>query len=285
MDNIANTEQAQAWNGYEGQYWADHPEHWDAVAGELNVPLFGAATIDSADRVLDIACGNGQTTRLAAGLASRGHALGVDLSGPMVACARAIAATEGVANVRFDQGDAQVYPFPRGEFDVAISRGGMTFFIDPVAALANVASALRPGGRLAFVCLREMAHQEWFTVLTSPLLGRTPEPNTADPYAPGMFSLTDADRIRDVLGRAGFAHITVAPVEVPMLFGPDANRAAEMHLGTGPVRYHLRDADGAIETRALRAVTAALRPFEQPDGVRLRGAYWLVSAVRVGQPS
>ena len=284
MNGIVNTQQAEAWNGYEGQYWADHPEHWDAVAGGLNEPLLAAAAVGSSDRVLDVACGNGQTTRLAAGIASRGQALGVDLSGPMVRRARAIAAAEGVGNVRFEQGDAQVYAFPRGEFDVAVSRGGLTFFADPVAAFANIANALRPGGRLAFVCLRDMGSQEWFTVLTSALLGRTPTPDTADPYAPGMFSLTDPDRIRTVLTRAGLTRVTVTALDVPMLFGPDASGAAEMHLGTGPVRHHLRDADAGADattgTRALHALTAALRPFEQPDGVRLRGAYWLVGAVR-----
>jgi SAM-dependent methyltransferase len=278
--SIVNTQQAEAWNGYEGQYWADHSEHWDAVAGGLNGPLFAAATVGAQDRVLDVACGNGQTTRLAAGLASGGHALGVDLSEPMVRRARAVAAAEGTVNVRFEQGDAQVYPFPRGRFDVAISRGGLTFFTDPIAAFANIASAVRPGGRLAFVCLQEMANQEWFTVLRSAVLGRAPEPGAADPYAPGMFSLTDPDRIRAVLTRAGFAQIAVAPLEVPMVFGPDASSAAEIHLGTGPVRFHLQGADQATGSRALQAVTAALRPFEQPDGVRMRGAYWLVSAVR-----
>lgn len=280
MDRVVNTQQAEAWNGYEGQYWADYSERWDKVAGGLNAPLFAAAIIGSRDLVLDVGCGNGQTTWLAAGLASQGHALGVDLSGPMVHRARVIADTEGIGNVRFEQGDAQVYPFPGGEFDAAISRGGLTYFTDPVAAFANIAGALRPGGGLTFVCLQEMTRQEWFTVLRSALLGRAPQPDTADPYAPGMFSLTDPDRIRDVLTRAGFAHIAVAPLEVPMVYGPDASRAAEIHLGTGPVRFHLKDADWATETRALRAVTAALQPFEHPDGVRLRGAYWLVNAVR-----
>jgi SAM-dependent methyltransferase len=280
LTSIVNIQQAEAWNGYEGQYWADHPQHWDAVVGGLNDFLFAAAAIGSPDRVLDVACGNGQTTRLAAGLASDGHALGVDLSGPMVQRARALGRAEGVANVRFEQGDAQVYPFPRGEFDVAISRGGLTFFADPVAAFANIATALRSGGRLAFVCLQHMANQEWFTVLTSAVLGRVPTPNPADPYAPGMFSLTDPERIRTVLTRAGLTDITVAPLDVPMLFGADASTAAEMHLGSGPARHRLRDADTTTETRLLHALTAALRPFEQPDGVRLRGAYWLVSAVR-----
>jgi SAM-dependent methyltransferase len=280
VDSIVNTQQAEAWNGYEGQYWADHPQHWDAVAGGLNDPIFAAASIGSPDRVLDVACGNGQTTRLAACLASGGHALGVDLSGPMVRRARALAQAEGVGNVRFEQGDAQVYAFPRGEFDVAISRGGLTFFADPVAAFANIATALRPGGRLVFVCLQEIAKQEWFTLLTSAVLGRVPTPNPADPYAPGMFSLTDPERIRTVLSRAGLTGVTVTPIDVPMVFGPDASTAAEMHLGSGPVRHHLRDADTTTRTGALQALTAALRPFEQPGGVRLRGTYWLVGAVR-----
>jgi SAM-dependent methyltransferase len=279
MDSIVNTEQASAWNGYEGQHWAGHSEHWDAVASGLNDPLFAAATIGTHDRVLDVACGNGQTTRLAAAQAARGHALGVDLSGPMLQRARAIAAGHSIRNVRFEQGDAQVYPFPRGEFDVAISRGGLTFFADPVAAFVNIAGALRPGGRLAFVCLQEMGGQEWFTVLTSALLGRAPEPNAADPYAPGMFSLTDPERIHSVLTRAGLARVALAPLEVPMTFGPDARRAAEIFLSTGPVRFRLKDADWATEADALRSVTAALRPFEEPDGVRLRGRYWLVTAV------
>jgi SAM-dependent methyltransferase len=280
MGRIVNTQQAEAWNGYEGQYWADHSERWDKVVGGLNEPLLETATIGPRDRVLDVGCGNGQTTRLAARLAAHGHALGVDLSGPMVTRARVIACREGIENVRFEQGDAQVYPFPRGKFDAAISRGGLTFFADPVVAFANIASALRPGGTLTFVCLQEMARQEWFTVLTSALLGRTPRPNSADPHASGMFSLTDPDRIHAVLARAGFAHITVAPLVVPMRYGSDAANAAEMYLGTGPVRFHLKDADWATEMQALRAVTAALRPFEHSDGIRLRGAYWLVNAAR-----
>jgi hypothetical protein len=95
-----------------------------------------------------------------------------------------------------------------------------------------------------------------------------------------MFSLTDPDRIRTVLTQAGLRHTTVAPLEVSMRFGPDASSAAATHLGTGPVRHHLRDADDAARARASHALTAALLPFEQPDGVRLRGAYWLVSAIR-----
>ena len=280
MYSIVNTEQAEAWNGYEGQHWADHHDHWDAVSGGLNSPLLTAASISEQDRVLDIGCGNGQTTRLAARRASRGHAVGVDLSRPMLQRARAVAADEGISNVRFDQGDAQVHPFPSGEFDVAISRGGVLFFADPVAAFANIARALRPGGRLAFTCPRDMSRQEWFLVFMSALLGRAPEPDTADPYAPGMFSLADPTRVRSVLTRAGFGEVTLTPIETPMTYGRDADDTAELFLGTGPVRFILGNADQTAATQALAAVAAALRPYQEPDAVRLRGTFWLVRATR-----
>src|SRR5688572_4625186 len=103
--SIVNTAQSEAWNGYEGEHWATHDDRYDAVNGGFNGFLLDA--IASRDRVLDIGCGNGQLTRLAAGKAQR--ATGVDLSGPMLATARARAAD--VPNVTFEQGDVQVYPF------------------------------------------------------------------------------------------------------------------------------------------------------------------------------
>ncbi|MFF9819443.1 class I SAM-dependent methyltransferase [Streptomyces sp. NPDC014006] len=102
-----------------------------------------------------IGCGAGATTRLAAGAAPHGSALGLDLYGPMLERARAGAGSAGLGNVRFEQGDAQVHPLPRGTFDLAISRFGIMFFTDPGAAFANIAAALRPGGRVALLCAAE----------------------------------------------------------------------------------------------------------------------------------
>src|SRR3569833_290281 len=146
---IVNTAQAEAWNGYEGGHWAAHQSRYDAVNSGFNAPLLAAAAIGEHDRVLDVGCGNGQLTRLAARRARFGHATGLDLSAPMLERARATAAEEGVANVTFARGDAQVHPFPAGAFDVAVSRFGAMFFADPVAAFANVGRAERAGGRAA----------------------------------------------------------------------------------------------------------------------------------------
>ena len=278
MHSIVNTEQAAAWNGYEGRHWADNQDRWDAVAGGLNDHLLAGAAIDERDRVLDIGCGTGQTTRLAARRARRGHVLGVDLSAPMLARARATAAAEGITNVRFEQGDAQVHPVPTGSADVAISRCGIMFFADPVAAFANIARALRPGGRLAFVCPQEMTSNDWFRVPMTALLGHPPRPSTTTPDAPGMFSLADPARIGDVLTSAGFRDATPIPIRVSMEYGADAAGAAEFVLSTGPVQFHLRDAGPAGVEQVRAALTTAMQPYQERDAVRLPGVWWLVVA-------
>lgn len=167
MPDIVNTEQAQAWNGPEGAHWARNQDRWNAVNEGFDEPLLDAAGITGEDRVLDLGCGSGQTTRRAALRAPRGHVLGLDLSGPMLAEARSRAEREGVANVSFAQGDAQVHPFGAGAFDAAVSRYGVMFFADPVAAFGNIGRALRPGGRLAFVCPADAALNGWVTAMAS----------------------------------------------------------------------------------------------------------------------
>jgi len=280
MHPIVNTQQAEAWNGYEGTYWADHQDRYDALSGGFNDALFAAAKTAERDDVLDIGCGNGQTTRLAARQAPRGRALGVDLSAPMLERARATAAAEGITNVTFDQGDAQVYPFPSGSFDIAISRGGIMFFADPVAAFVNIGRALRPGGRLAFMCLQELSRNDWLRVLISALDPHVAVPQFTAPGAPGMFSLADPARIGEVLAGAGFDDVTPTPVEASMLFGQDPADAASFMLNSGPFRFMLSQVDQASMDRASDAVRAALRSYEGPGGVRLRGAAWVVSATR-----
>jgi SAM-dependent methyltransferase len=284
---IVNAEQFAAWNGAEGTHWAEHQDRWDAVNREANDRLFAAAAVGERDRVLDVGCGTGLTTRLAARRASRGRAFGLDLSAPMLARARASAAAEGLANVAFEQGDAQVYPFPPGAFDVALSRFGVMFFADPVAAFANIGRALRPSGRLVFVCMQDSSRSDLGRVFAD-VARRVPLPGTGagggagsdGPEAPGMLSLADPARVAAVLAGAGLVDVTTAPLNFPMVFGRDAADAAGFLLGSGPVRDTLEGADQTTAARFLDALTAALRPYEAPEGVRLRGAAWLVRATR-----
>ncbi|MFR9792881.1 class I SAM-dependent methyltransferase [Streptomyces sp. MB22_4] len=286
MPDIVNTEQAQAWNGPEGTHWARNQDRWNAVNEGFDEPLLDAAAVTgTTHRVLDLGCGSGQTTRRAALRAPRGNALGIDLSGPMLAEARARAEREGIANVSFVQGDAQVYPFEPGAFDAAISRFGVMFYADPVAAFGNVRRALRPGGRLAFVCPADAALNGGMAALAS-LRDLLPFGDLGRPGLPGMFSLASRDRVHGVLTAAGFTAVTVEPAQAPGTWGRDAADAADFLLGTGPGRHLMRQADAATRERARHALTEHVRSHRAEDGtVRLPSTSWLVTAVRPATPA
>ncbi|MBQ0912066.1 class I SAM-dependent methyltransferase [Streptomyces sp. RM99] len=280
MSQIVNTEQAHAWNGPEGVHWARRQDRWNAVNEGFNEPLLDAAALTGSHRTLDLGCGAGQTTRLAARRAPHGSATGLDLSGPMLAEARTRAASEGLTNVTFTQGDAQAHPFAPGAFDVAISRYGIMFFTDPEAAFRNIGRALRPGGRLAFVCPAEPARNDWVTALTA-LRAIVPLGDFDAPGRPGMFSLASPDRVRAVLTAAGFRGVTADRVEAYGAWGRGADDAAGFLLDTGPGRHVLSQVDEAAAIHARRALTDRLRGHEAADGtVRLRSTSWLVTADR-----
>ncbi|MFC8103249.1 class I SAM-dependent methyltransferase [Streptomyces sp. NPDC057363] len=285
MSEIVNTEQAQAWNGSEGAHWARAQDRWNAVNEGFNEPLLDAAGLAEGHRTLDLGCGSGQTTRLAALRAPRGSALGLDLSGPMLAEARSRAAREGIANAAFQQGDAQAYPFEPGAFDAAISRYGVMFFSDPEAAFQNVGRALRPGGRLAFVCPAEPSLNGWVTAMSA-LRDVLPLGDFGAPGLPGMFSLSSPDRIRAVLAAAGFSTVAVDAVEAYGVWGHGADDAAEFLLNTGPGRHFLGQVDTAAQDRARQVLTGHLRGHEGADGtVRLLSTSWLVTADRPAGPT
>ncbi|MBE1574056.1 class I SAM-dependent methyltransferase [Amycolatopsis roodepoortensis] len=275
MSGIVNTAQSEAWNGYEGRHWAEHDARYDAVNSGFNEFLFEAAGIGERDRVLDIGCGNGQVTRLAAVRAPLGGATGIDLSAPMLATARARAEAEGVANVAFEQGDVQVFPFEDAVFDVALSRFAVTFFADPVAAFANVRRALKPGGRLAFLCMTALAGTDLGTVFGA-LAPFLPTPTGEDGTGPTAFA--DPARVRSVLTGAGFRDVACDRVEADQVWGSDVPDAAAFIADWGPVKYHLGQVSTEAANNAREALSAALEPFATPGGVRLRGAAWLVRA-------
>ncbi|WP_415950655.1 class I SAM-dependent methyltransferase [Streptomyces sp. KLOTTS4A1] len=277
MTEIVNEQQSAAWNGYEGEHWAAHHDRYNAINGGYNEALLDAAGIAATSRVLDIGCGAGQTTRLAARRARDGHAHGVDLSAPMLARARGVALDEGIGNVSFEQGDVQVHDFQEGSFDAAVSRFAVMFFADPVAAFANIARALRPGGRLAFLSMQDVTRTDLGTVLAAVAEHLPAWHTTPAPDATGPLSLSDPDRVRALLAAAGFPEVTVRRVAAQEVWGRDAADAAEFLTGWGPVRHHLAGADPGPLRAAL---TEVFGRFERDGAVRLDGAAWLVAAVR-----
>ncbi|ADI11492.1 methyltransferase type 11 [Streptomyces bingchenggensis BCW-1] len=273
---IANHEQYETWNGDEGRHWALSQPRYDAMLEPLTAPLLDAAALAPGDRVLDVGCGCGATTRAAAARAAGGEALGVDLSGPMLERATLLADDEGIRNARFLRADAQTYAFPPASHDALVSRLGMHVFADPPAAFGNLAAALRPGARLAFLSWQHPRNSEFARVPALALRG-------TEPSGEGQaFSLSDPARVRALLAGAGFTGVAVEAVEVSLRVGDTPLDAVEFMAGTGALRTALASADHPARERARHVLTEALEPYASPDGVRLGAALWLTTARRAG---
>jgi SAM-dependent methyltransferase len=275
----SNAEALRAWDGADGAYWAENEAVFDAGLERHDRPFFEAAAIGVAERVLDIGCGNGQTTREAARRAPHGEALGVDLSSQMIERARLRAAQQGIANAHFLQADAQVHPFDEQAFDVAISRTGAMFFGDPVAAFASIARALRPGGRLVLLTWQEPSRNHWIRdFLAAVAAGRDlPSP---PPDAPGPFSLARPDRVRELLTAAGYTDVRMDGVDEPMFFGATADDAYRFVRGLGVIEFLLRDLDATRRAEAAVALRATIEAHETADGVLYPSAAWIIRACR-----
>lgn len=271
-------------NEAQGRYWNDEAgPRWVAMQRDLDAQLepLGHAVIDALApahdaRVIDVGCGAGATSLALARRVPAGSVLGCDISQPLLARARERAA--GLAHLRFEHADAQTHAFEPATHDAVFSRFGVMFFADPVAAFANLGRALVEGGRLAFVCWRQMADNPSFVLPLTAALPLLPEPPPPpDPTAPGPFAFADGERVHDVLARAGFTAIDVAAHDSEIVFGGrnDLDGAVELALQVGPLARAL---DGAADQRVRDAVRGAFEPHLGPRGVTLPAATWLVRA-------
>lgn len=273
-----NSEQADDWDGVHGEFWATHAAEFETAVEQHWRHLFAALDLPTDARVLDVGCGTGRSTCDVARVVTSGSVLGVDLSSRMLELARRIAAAQGLSNARFEQADAQIYPFPPGQFDVILGHTSTMFFGDKPMAFANLASALRLGGQLALIVWQSPAHNPWFTAfLTALAAGRhlpTPPPDGSHP-----FSMADPDRIHPVLEVAGFTEIAFASVEEPMYFGPNPTKASEFTLGQ--FGWLLADLDDSSRQQATSAMTQTLQQHTSNRGVEYPSATWLITARRI----
>ncbi|MGW8992964.1 class I SAM-dependent methyltransferase [Streptomyces zhihengii] len=273
----SNADQAQSWDGDQGTYWAEHAADFDRAVHAYQGPFLDAAHLQRGERVLDVGCGAGLTSRAAARLTVSGPVLGVDLSGPLLAVARREAEREGLDSIRHEHADAQTHPFDEASFDVAISRLGSMFFADPVAAFRNVARALRPGGRLVLLVWQDVSRNEWFRSFVADLAdGRDVGPPPAD--APGPFFMSDPDTVRERLLAAGFRTPHFDDHRLSMRFGRTVDEAYS--FVSGMLGWMLEELDEAGRARALATLRADLEAHAAPDGVRFGSAAWVVTATR-----
>ncbi len=274
----ANAAQAEAWNGDAGQHWVQYRDRREAQLSRFSPHLFAAAQIAADAQVLDVGCGCGGTTLQAARQAANGQALGVDLSAPMLAEARRRALAEEVANVAFQQADAQVHPFAPDSFDVMLSRFGVMFFADPQAAFSNLERAVRSGGSLHFLCWQSAEVNDFFTVPLRAISAHLDVPQRDTPGEPGPFSLADPDDVRGLLTAAGFDSVEINAVDERMWIGADLEDAVAYQMTTPSNQAALAKTGPEARDRVIYALREALSPYATAEGMKLEAHAWLVTA-------
>ncbi len=276
MEKLEEGGQAGLWNGGAGLAWVREQDLVDRMFRPIENMLLATIAPGQAARVLDVGCGTGGTT-LALGrrLGPGARCTGVDISAPMVAAARRRAANGGV-DVDFVCADAQRHGFAPAGFDLVVSRFGVMFFDDPVAAFANLRRAVRAGGQLRFVAWRGPEENPFMTAAeraARPLLPGLPQ---RVPDEAGQFGLGREARVRDILAHAGWERVVCDPVDVACAF-PEAELDGYL-ARMGPVGRALETADGALRERVLARVRPAFDPWVADGEVRFTAACWLVSA-------
>jgi SAM-dependent methyltransferase len=286
-DASPNADMIRYWNEGAGSAWVAMQERLDRQVGPLGAAALERAAVAAGERVLDVGCGCGGTTlEIAGAVGEQGGVVAVDVSEPMLERARQRAAEAGLAaRIEWRCEDAQLARFAAGSFDCLYSRFGVMFFADPVAAFANLRRALRPHGRLVFVCWQARERNPWMTVPALAAMQHVafPPPPPAD--APGPFAFADAARVRGLLEAAGFAGVEHEPLERAMqLGGGGTEEALELFLAVGPVGQALREAQAGPDVRArvLDALREAFERFRTPRGVEAPAAAWIVTARREG---
>jgi ubiquinone/menaquinone biosynthesis C-methylase UbiE len=244
-----------------------------------NDVLRRAYEIGPEDRVLDIGCGAGQTTRDAARLASDGWALGVDISKEMIERAHLLAEAEGIHNIMFEHADALDHRFSPERFDLAISRFGTMFFRDPVAAFTNIGRGLRRAGRLMMMVWQGHERNEWSVSIERAFASTVGSPVPAQ-AAPDPFSLSDPATVQGTLDAAGFTHVTFTDVHEPVFYGRDAPAALEWVRGFASTKELLDRLDPTGRELALERLREMLAAHARESGVWFDSRAWIVKARR-----
>jgi SAM-dependent methyltransferase len=274
-----NAEQIAFWNGPGGRRWVEQQENVDRLMQPLTAAVLDRAAAQPGERVVDIGCGCGGTTvELARRVGAAGRVLGVDVSAPMLARARE-RLTPGLP-IELVQADATALPFPRGGFDLLFSRLGVMFFAEPARSFANLRTALRPGGRLAFVCFRTPRENPWMMVPLQAAYEHVPRLPQLGPEAPGPFSLASEGRVRLILGQAGFEAVSLDPLDLELDLGGgrglDAAVAATLEIGA--TSRAVADQPPEVRSAVVASIRRTLAPHQRGTTVPLAAAAWLVGA-------
>jgi SAM-dependent methyltransferase len=268
-----NDAQYAYWNGEAATAWLERLDYFERGLKGVNDALMAFADLKPGMDVLDIGCGAGTTTEEIAAKVVPGQAVGIDISKPLIEGAR----SRSTGQTAFIEGDASDYPFTP-IFDLAVSRFGMMFFVDPVKSFANIRKSLKPGGRLAFVC---WCPQSEICYLSEPyrhVRDMLPPLEPTPDNAPGPFGLADSARTLRLLEDAGWHGVRIRRTTPPSLLGATPEEAADQVMAMGPLSRLLRNVDDATKARVHVRIVPLMEKWRTDNGIEPNATCWLVEA-------
>jgi ubiquinone/menaquinone biosynthesis C-methylase UbiE len=251
------------------------------IHSDIAMPRFD---IREGDKVLDIGCGFGETClEIGRRVTPKGEVLGLDCTDAFLDIANRERDETGLAHVRYEVGDAQVYPLRENYYDVVFARFGVMFFESAVRALRNAHRALKPGGKVCLLVWRGLADNPAWAAAKKIVLEFLPPPgNAAQTCGPGPFSWADEETDRRMLEAAGFAQIEIFDrIDADICVGRTVEEAVDYQILVGPSGEIVREA-GEEGQRRLPEIRAALTKLMQAnlrdDGVYLPSSTWAIVA-------
>jgi SAM-dependent methyltransferase len=275
----ANVQQAEYWNSEAGEKWVEFDAQMDRLLHPMTAQLVERSGISAGHRVLDVGCGAGSSTaHLAEIVGTTGRILGLDISEPLLELARK--RCSALRQATFENADAQVHQLEQGAFDLVVSRFGVMFFGDPVAAFSNLRSALSRSGAIHFVCWAPASENPWFSVPLSVAKRHFGEPEPTPPRAPGPLAFSEREYVSEILAAAGFRETEVETIPVTMSSTDPLPQAAQFCLRMGPAARLVKanSPDAATLDAVAADLEADLEQFQTEEGLDFPAKVHYVSA-------
>lgn len=278
-----NRDEIEFWNGPQGQNWVTQNDLTDLMYDPFGEEALERVALQPGERVIDVGCGCGKTTgKLAKLVGAGGHITALDVSVPMLEVAQRRMPVD-VAQVEFVAGDAEIYGFESDSYDVVFSQFGLMFFHNPDTAFANLYRALKPGGRLSFVCWRHPELNPWLMIpfeAVQTFITDMPRPSPNVTASP--FILARKASVEELLGNTGFVDIELEEIDGATRMGRGDLDECLAFLAdfSNPVATALRRSESATAPDILLAVRSAVAPYHTGDTLELPASAWIVCARR-----
>ncbi len=242
------------------QYGGNAAENYEryfvpAIGTPFATTLLDAAGLHRGERVLDVACGTGVVTRLAAERVGPDGALGgLDINPAMLAVARSVSSSG--APIEWHEASAESLPLADGSFDVVLSSLGLQFVSDKASALGEMRRVLAPHGRLAIATVGPTPQP--FAILEQ-ALARYVKPEAAA-FMRVVFSLHEPQELEKLASDAGFTDVEVRSEALTLSF-PGPGDFLWQYVHSTPLAAAVAQIDDEGRAALQRDVVSGLEPF------------------------